>query len=72
MQTVDLRGVCCPTNFVKAKLAIEMADSGDVIEFYLDEGEPVQSVSRSLKNEGHKLLDLRPADGHYVLRVEVG
>jgi hypothetical protein len=37
----------------------------------LDEGEPVQSVSRSLKNEGHKLLDLKKVDGHYVLRVEV-
>lgn len=71
MQTVDLRGVSCPTNFVKAKLAIEMADYGEVIEFYLDEGEPVRSVSRSLKDEGHKLLDLRKADGYYSLTVEV-
>ena len=71
MQTVDLRGVNCPTNFVKAKLAIEMADMGEVIEVYLDEGEPVQSVSRSLKGEGHKLLDLKKADGYFVLKVEV-
>lgn len=71
MQTIDLRGVSCPTNFVKAKLAIEMADLGEVIEFYLDEGEPVQSVSRSLKDEGHKLLSLKKAEGYYVLEVEV-
>jgi TusA-related sulfurtransferase len=71
MQPIDLRGVCCPTNFVKAKLAIEMADVGDVIEFYLDDGEPVQSVSRSLKNEGHKLLSLKKADGYFILEVEV-
>lgn len=71
MQTVDLRGVCCPTNFVKAKLAIEMAEIGDVIEFYLDEGEPVQGVTRSLKNEGHRLLDLKKVDGYYLLKVEV-
>ncbi len=71
MQTVDLRGVRCPTNFVKAKLAIEMADIGDVIEFYLDEGEPGQSVSRSLKGEGHKLLGLKKADGYFILKVEV-
>jgi TusA-related sulfurtransferase len=70
MQTIDLRGVCCPTNFVKAKLAIEMADAGDVLEFYLDEGEPVQNVPRSLKDEGHKLLGLEKADGYYVLIVE--
>ncbi|APG27176.1 tRNA methyltransferase [Syntrophotalea acetylenivorans] len=71
MQTVDLRGVSCPTNFVKAKLAIEMTDTGEIIEFYLDDGEPVQSVSRSLKDEGHKLLDLKKADGYYILKVEV-
>ena len=70
METINLRGVSCPTNFVKAKLALEMADSGDVFEFYLDEGEPVQNVPRSLKEEGHKLLGLKKADGYYVLTVE--
>jgi TusA-related sulfurtransferase len=70
METIDLRGVCCPTNFVKAKLALEMADSGDVLEFYLDEGEPVQNVPRSLKAEGNKLLGLEKVDGYYVLTVE--
>ena len=70
VQRIDLRGVCCPTNFVKAKLALEMADSGDVLEFYLDEGEPVQNVSRSLKDEGNRLLGLEKADGYYVLTVE--
>jgi len=70
METINLRGVSCPTNFVKAKLALEMADSGDVLEFYLDEGEPVQNVPRSLKEEGHKLLGLKKADGYYVLTVE--
>jgi TusA-related sulfurtransferase len=70
METINLRGVSCPTNFVKAKLALEMADSGDVLEFYLDEGEPVQNVPRSLKVDGHKLLGLKKADGYYVLTVE--
>lgn len=70
METIDLRGVCCPTNFIKAKLALEMADSGDVLEFYLDEGEPVQNVPRSLKDEGNKLLGLKKVDDYYVLTVE--
>jgi len=26
--TIDLRGICCPANFVKAKLALEMIDAG--------------------------------------------
>lgn len=70
MQTIDLRGVKCPTNFVKAKLAMEMVDSGEVLEFYLDEGEPVQNVPRSLKAEGNRLLGLRQLEGYYVLTVE--
>ncbi|WP_306535576.1 sulfurtransferase TusA family protein [Geobacter sp.] len=70
MTTVDLRGVTCPTNFVKAKLALEMVDAGEVIEFFLDDGEPVKNVPRSLKAEGHKLLGLKETDGYYVLTLE--
>lgn len=71
MNQVDLRGVSCPTNFVKAKLALEMLDEGDQVEFLLDDGEPVKNVPRSLKGEGHKLLGLKQADeGHYVLSIE--
>ncbi len=70
MHTIDLRGVCCPTNFVKAKLALEMIDSGEIVEFLLDDGEPAKNVPRSLKEEGHKLLSLEEKDGHYVLTLE--
>jgi tRNA 2-thiouridine synthesizing protein A len=73
MATIDLRGVSCPTNFVKAKLALEELDTGDRVEFLLDDGEPVKNVPRSLKGDGHKLLGLREtAEGHYVLEVEKG
>lgn len=72
MAVIDLRGVCCPTNFVKAKLALEMVDAGDVVEFLLDDGEPVKNVPRSLKAEGHRLLSLKEEEGCYRLRVERG
>ncbi len=71
MQTIDLRGVTCPTNFVKAKLALEEIDAGETARILLDDGEPVKNVPRSLKAEGHKLLGLRQAEeGHYVLELE--
>jgi TusA-related sulfurtransferase len=70
VHTIDLRGVCCPTNFVKAKLALEMIDSGETVEFYLDDGEPVKNVPRSLKEDGHKLLSLEEKEGYYVLTLE--
>ena len=71
MQLIDLRGVSCPTNFVKAKLALEDLDNGATARILLDDGEPVKNVPRSLKADGHKLLALKQAeDGHYVLDIE--
>jgi TusA-related sulfurtransferase len=71
MTTVDLRGVSCPSNFVKAKLALEMREEGDSVQFLLDDGEAVKNVPRSLKDEGHKLQGLKQADeGHYILTIE--
>lgn len=70
---IDLRGVCCPTNFVKAKLALEMVETGEIVEFLLDDGEAVKNVPRSLKADGHKLLGLKEeGDGSYRLRIEKG
>jgi len=71
MHTVDLRGVRCPTNFVKARLALEMIDTGETVQFLLDDGEPVKNVPRSLKAEGHTLLGLEEKDGYYILTLEV-
>lgn len=70
MKLIDLRNVSCPTNFVKAKLVLEMADSGDILRFYLDEGEPEQNVTRSLAAEGYRLLESRKADGYCIVTVE--
>jgi TusA-related sulfurtransferase len=71
MQSIDLRGVSCPTNFVKAKLALEDVDAGTTLQILLDDGEPVKNVPRSLKADGHKLIGLKQADeGHYILELE--
>jgi tRNA 2-thiouridine synthesizing protein A len=71
MQTIDLRGVSCPTNFVKAKLALEDIENGTVVQMLLDDGEPVKNVPRSLKADGHKLIGLKQTDeGYYILELE--
>ena len=72
MKTVDLRGVTCPTNFVKAKLELETVEAGVSVRFLIDDGEPVKNVPRSLKAEGHRLLSLQEIDGHYALTLEKG
>ncbi len=67
---IDLRGVLCPINFVKTKLKLEMMDSGQVLEVILDDGEPIRSVPRSLKEEGHKIIKVENMEGAYRLLVK--
>ena len=68
--SVDLRGVVCPMNFVKTKLKIEAMNEGDVLEVYLDEGEPIQNVPKSIKDEGHKIVEVNKEDGYFRIKVE--
>lgn len=69
--TVDITDVTCPTTFVKAKVALEELDEGQVLSIRMNDGEPVQNVPRSIKEEGHKVLDLIDNnDGTFTLIVE--
>ncbi len=68
----DLRGVACPMNFVKTKLELSFLKSGDILEIYLDEGEPIQNVPGSLKGEGHTILSIEKKDGYYSVVVKKG
>ena len=69
-KTVDLRGVCCPINFVKAKLALEEIEKGEILEIILDEGEPILNVPRSLKEEGHIVKKVIQEDRYFRIYVE--
>lgn len=68
---VDITDVVCPLTFVKAKVAIEELEIGEILSIRLNEGEPVQNIPRSLKEEGHKVLKLIDnEDGTYNLLVK--
>lgn len=72
VKTIDLKGVPCPMNLVKTKVAIEEIASGEMLEVILDEGEPLLNVPRSLKEEGHKILKVIPLNGTYKVIIEKG
>ena len=55
---VDITDVVCPTTFVKAKVALEELDDGQILSVKMNDGEPVQNVPRSIKEEGHQILKL--------------
>ncbi len=52
--TLDLRGVICPLNWVKARLALEPLEPGDALRLRLDPGEALENVPRSARDEGHR------------------
>lgn len=54
--TLDLTGVPCPLNWVRAKLALEELAPGEELTLLLDEGEPLQSVPQSAREDGHGVL----------------
>ena len=56
--TVDITDVVCPVTFVKAKVALEELDDGQILAVRMNNGEPVQNVPRSIKEEGHQILKL--------------
>lgn len=69
--TVDITDVVCPVTFVKAKVALEELDDGQILAIRMNDGEPVQNVPRSIKEEGHQILKLNTnEDGNYTLIVK--
>ena len=68
---VDITDAVCPMTFVRAKAAIEELEIGQVLKVHLNEGEPMQNVPRSLKDDGQQVLRLAPSDeGTFDLYVK--
>ncbi len=66
--SVDITDVQCPITFVKAKVALEELDTGQVLKIHINSGEPLENVPRSFKEEGQEILLLEdlPDGTHYL------
>lgn len=70
---VDITDVICPITFVKVKVALEEIDDGELLEIRMNDGEPLQNVPRSLKDEGHLVTSVeRRPDGTFTVVVRKG
>ena len=52
-------------------MTLDELDDGEVLAIRMNDGEPVQNVPRSIKEEGHQILKLEDnEDGTYTLYVK--
>ena len=68
---VDITDKVCPLTFVKAKVALDELDEGQILAVRMNDGEPVQNVPRSMKDDGQMVLKLaNNNDGTYTMYVK--
>jgi len=60
----------CPINFVKTKLKLEAMNPGEILEVILDSGDPIQNVPKSIKEEGHKIVEVKKEGDFFRLKVQ--
>lgn len=70
--SLDLKGVACPFNYVQAKVRLETMQVGQLLEITIDDGEPIENVPKSLTNDGHDILDTKKIGKHYRLTIKKG
>ena len=66
---LDLRGTPCPINFVRTKLRLQQMQPGELLEVWLDPGEPIEQVPDSLTMAGYKIEQLNDCSGYFSLLV---
>lgn len=67
--TKNLRGVSCPLNFVKTKIELSALKSGDLLEVWLDDGQPIQNVPGSIRNEGHEVVSVTQTGEYWKVLI---
>ncbi len=69
-RSIDIRGLVCPYTFVKAKLAIETMELGQVLEVLMDYEESSRSIPKAMTEHGHTLLGIEKiTDRDWVLLI---
>lgn len=62
--TLDITKEHCPMTFVKTKLKLAQIAEGDILEVLLTEGEPLNNVPKSAKDQGYNVLSVEHVDGN--------
>ena len=71
--TLDITNDVCPITYVKTKLRLEDMSEGQVLIIRLRDGEALDNVPRTLRDNGHEILECsREVGDVFVIRVRKG
>ena len=71
IHTLDITKEHCPMTFVRTKLKLAQIAKGDILEVLLSEGEPLENVPRSAKEQGFNVISIDHVDGTtYKVTIE--
>lgn len=62
---LDITGDVCPMTLVRVRMALDKVAPGAVLKVKMAAGEPVASIPRTLRGEGHELLCLERVGDHF-------
>ncbi len=69
-KSINIKGLVCPYTFVKAKLAIESMEVGEVLEIILDYEEASRSIPKSMEDHGQAVLKVEKInDKDWILLI---
>lgn len=69
-QTVDARGLACPLPLLRAKVALNGMQAGQLLHLTATDAGSMRDITRFAELAGHELLTAEECDGefHYWLR----
>ncbi|MEW6490239.1 MAG: sulfurtransferase TusA family protein [Thermodesulfobacteriota bacterium] len=62
---LDITGDVCPMTLVRVRMALDKVAPGGVLRIKMAAGEPVASIPRTLRDEGHELVSLERSGEHF-------
>ncbi len=67
---LDITKDTCPVTLVKVKVKLANMKTGERVEVLLSDGEPLKNVSKTVEDQGHKVIDVQPDGRFYKVIIE--
>ena len=68
---IDITKEHCPMTMVKVKLKLASLKKGDILNVLLTEGEPLENIPRTSKEQGFIVKSVQPKGDFHEVVIEV-